>query len=79
MSTATSPQGRDWSEMSRADFDEGAPLALVEAESLTRCRVEAVPDVYGTEALFGDVPTTRRATRARRPAVGATPQDDALF
>ncbi|MFE6639533.1 hypothetical protein ACFVFT_38535 [Streptomyces tendae] len=78
MSTATDAQGRDWSTMRRADFDEGAPLALVEADTLTR-KVEAVPDAYGTEALFGDAPTSRRATRARRPAVGAAPQGDALF
>ncbi|MFE1206391.1 hypothetical protein ACFW5V_32410 [Streptomyces sp. NPDC058762] len=78
MSTATSPQGRDWSVMRRADFDEGAPLALVDAETLTR-RVEAVPDACGTEALFGDAPTARRAPRPRMPARGAAPQDDALF
>ncbi|MEU2969015.1 hypothetical protein ABZ687_29060 [Streptomyces ardesiacus] len=78
MSTATSPQGRDWSAMRRADFDEGAPLALVDADTLTR-RIEAVPDAYGTEALFGDAPIGRRAPRPRRPAVGAGPQNDALF
>ncbi|MDI3101972.1 hypothetical protein QJ054_33600 [Streptomyces sp. AN-3] len=78
MSTATDAQGRDWSAMRRADFDEGAPLALVETDTLAR-RIEAVPDAYGTEALFGEAPRPRRATRARRPAVGAGPQDDSLF
>lgn len=78
MSTATSPQGRDWTAMRRADFDAGAPLALVDDGTVTR-RVEAVPDEYGTAPLFGEAPAPSRAPRARRPAVGAAPQDDALF
>ncbi|MFI7415282.1 hypothetical protein ACIBU0_42280 [Streptomyces sp. NPDC049627] len=78
MSTATGPQGIDWSTMQRADFDPAAPLALVDKRAVTR-RVEAAPHANGTDALFGDAPTPPRATRARRPAVSATPQDDALF
>ncbi|MCG8971827.1 hypothetical protein [Streptomyces sp. CL12-4] len=78
MSTATDTQGRDWSAMSRADFDEGAPLALVDADTVT-CRVEAIPDACGTEALFGEAPTPRRAPGPRRPAAGPAAQGDALF
>lgn len=78
MSTATSPQGIDWTAMQRADFDPAAPLALVDARAVTR-RVEAVAHTNGTDALFGDEPTGRRATRTRRPAVASAPQGDALF
>ncbi|MEU1275641.1 hypothetical protein [Streptomyces sp. NPDC005799] len=78
MSTATSPQGIDWSTMQRADFDPGAPLALVDDRAVTR-RVQAVAHTNGTEALFGDEPTGRRAARTRGPAVASAPQDDALF
>ena len=78
MSTATSPQGQDWTAMRRADFDEGAPLALVEAEEVKR-PVLAVPDAYGTDALFGDEPVGRRAPRASRPAPAPAPDADTLF
>lgn len=78
MSTATGPQGIDWTTMRRADFDPTAPLALVDKRSVTR-RVEAAPHANGTDALFGEEPTPRRATRTRGPAVASTPQDDALF
>ncbi|MFE4583006.1 hypothetical protein [Streptomyces chartreusis] len=78
MSTATGPQGIDWSTMRRDDFDQAAPLALVDARAVTR-RVEAAQHANGTDALFGDEPAAPRATRTRRPAAAPTPQDDALF
>ncbi|SEE82933.1 hypothetical protein SAMN05216483_6687 [Streptomyces sp. 2131.1] len=78
MSTATRPQSIDWATMHRADFDPAAPLTLVDAQAVAR-RVEAAPHANGTDALFGDEPTQPRATRTRRPAAVATPQDDALF
>ncbi|MFD5856119.1 hypothetical protein [Streptomyces chartreusis] len=78
MSTATGPQGIDWSTMRRDDFDQAAPLALVDKRAVTR-RVEAAPHANGTDALFGDEPTRPRPTRTRGPAVASTPQDDALF
>ncbi|MFB6629947.1 hypothetical protein ACFCWY_08635 [Streptomyces sp. NPDC056362] len=77
MSTSPSPQGRDWSAMTRADFDPSAPLAMVDAGAVKRPL--AVPHRNGTDALFGDEPTSSRASRARRPAVGGPPQADALF
>ncbi|MEU9783613.1 hypothetical protein AB0H92_22060 [Streptomyces phaeochromogenes] len=70
--------GQDWTGMRSADFDQAQPLALVDARAVTR-RVEAAPHANGTDALFGDEPTRPRTTRTRRPAAGATPQDDALF
>ncbi|MEU7061704.1 hypothetical protein [Streptomyces sp. NPDC046197] len=42
------PQGRDWTRMKRADFDDCAPLNLVDAAV---CRpVPAVPDESGCSA-----------------------------
>ncbi|WP_245962265.1 hypothetical protein [Streptomyces ardesiacus] len=67
------PGRRDWTAMTHADFDEGAPLALVEADAVGR-PVLAVPDACGTEALFGEPPAPARRTRARVPA--ATPSED---
>ncbi|MGW4087029.1 hypothetical protein ACWEGS_28755 [Streptomyces sp. NPDC004822] len=78
MSTATGPQGIDWSTMRRSDFDPAAPLALVDARAVPR-RVEAAPHANGTDALFGDEPAAPRAARARRSAGPATPHADALF
>lgn len=77
MSTATDPQGIDWTTMQRADFDPAAPLALVDARTVTR--VQAVAHTNGTDALFGDAPTDRSATRTRRPAAAPTPDTDTLF
>ncbi|MER6616353.1 hypothetical protein [Streptomyces xantholiticus] len=71
-------QGMDWFAMRRADFDKGAPMALVDARAVTR-PVPAVAHQNGTDALFGDAPTTRRATRTSGPAVASEPQTDALF
>jgi hypothetical protein len=68
----------DWTTMQRADFDPDAPLALVDDRAVSR-RVQAAPHANGTDALFGDEPTPRRAPRTRGPAVASTPQDDALF
>lgn len=72
--------GRDWTRMQRADFDPAAPLALVDVRAVPR-RVDAVAHANGTDALFGDEPTSPRATRTRTrtPAVPSTPQDDTLF
>ncbi|QOV40226.1 hypothetical protein IM697_18565 [Streptomyces ferrugineus] len=78
MSTVADAQGIDWTAMQRADFDPDAPLALVDADAVTR-PVLAVPDAYGTEALFGDAPTGRRATGTRRPAAAPAPDTDTLF
>lgn len=72
---------RDWTGMRRADFKEDeplAPLALVDADDVPR-PVLAVPDACGTDPLFGDEPTGRRATRARRPAAPREPQPNSLF
>ncbi|MFB8120584.1 hypothetical protein ACFQ6U_14090 [Streptomyces sp. NPDC056465] len=71
---------RDWTGMRRSDFkeDEGEPLVLVDADAVPR-PVPAVPDAYGTDALFGEEPTGRPVTRARRPAASRAPQPDSLF
>ncbi|MEU5431126.1 hypothetical protein AB0H73_36735 [Streptomyces olivoreticuli] len=46
--------------MGRADFDESAPLTLVdERAARVGARVPAAPDVYGTPALFGDAVPVR--------------------
>ncbi|MEU5748160.1 hypothetical protein ABZ804_21810 [Streptomyces sp. NPDC047726] len=68
----------DWTSMRRADFKEDEPLALVDADAVPR-PVLAVPDAYGTGALFGDEPTGRPVTRARTPARPREPQPDSLF
>ncbi|MFE2184149.1 hypothetical protein [Streptomyces sp. NPDC059455] len=78
MTTAPDAQGRDWTGMRRADFDDGAPLALMDADTVAR-PVLAVPDQYGTEALFGDEPTSRRATRSHGPAHAPAQEPDTLF
>ncbi|MFI5990354.1 hypothetical protein ACIBAC_00670 [Streptomyces sp. NPDC051362] len=70
--------GRDWSTMRRVDFDPSAPLALVDEDDVAR-PVLAVPDAFGTEALFGDEPRPMRNGRRRTPAVPAPPEVDALF
>lgn len=78
MSTATSSQGRDWAAMTAADFDEGAPLALVDAGTVSRS-VLAVAHSNGTDALFGDAPRPQRATGRRGPAVGPADDTATLF
>ena len=78
MSTAADPQGIDWTAMRRPDFDEGAPLALVDTRAVSR-RVDAVAHTNGTEALFGEAPRPGRTRRSRGPAVAPGPQSDALF
>ncbi|MFD8376110.1 hypothetical protein ACFV2Z_36075 [Streptomyces sp. NPDC059688] len=60
------PEGRDWTRMQRADFDDCAPLDLVDAAA---CRpVPAVPDECGTQALFGKDPEHPPPRRPRTPA-----------
>jgi hypothetical protein len=73
VNAANTPQGRAWSTMGRADFDQGAPLALVDEGAVSRS-VLAVPDAYGTDALFGEAPRSVRSTRTRTPA--EPPADD---
>ncbi|MET8566032.1 hypothetical protein ABZV75_37785 [Streptomyces flaveolus] len=71
------PQGRDWTRMKRADFDACAPLDLVDAAV---CRpVPAVPDEYGTQALFGKDPEPERPRRTRTSAPPPTENTDTLF
>lgn len=68
--------GRDWREMTRADFDVTvAPSACTFGGG---GRVPAVPDAYGTAALFGDetVPPLPRGRRVRK---AEPPQPEALF
>ncbi|MEV5731609.1 MULTISPECIES: hypothetical protein [Streptomyces] len=64
------PEGRDWTRMKRADFDDSAPLDLVDAAV---CRpVPAVPDECGTQALFGANPEPARCRRTRTPVQAQT-------
>ncbi|MFB0619473.1 hypothetical protein [Streptomyces sp. AGS-58] len=71
------PQGRDWTRMKRADFDDCAPLELVDAAV---CRpVPAVPDESGTQALFGNDPQHARTRRTHTPAPAPTYNTDTLF
>ncbi|MGY1584572.1 hypothetical protein [Streptomyces sp. MN13] len=73
------PQGRDWTRMKRADFDDSAPFDLVDAAV---CRpVPAVPDECGTQALFGKDPEPARPRRTRTPppAPAQTEDTDTLF
>ncbi|MGD6751646.1 hypothetical protein [Streptomyces sp. BH105] len=71
--------GRDWSQMGRGDFDAAAPLALVDVrDARAATPVPAVPDRFGTEALFGDEAPVPRP-RGRRRIEQAEPQGDALF
>ncbi|MFI9809457.1 hypothetical protein ACIHEJ_34785 [Streptomyces sp. NPDC052301] len=74
------PQGRDWTRKKRADFDDCAPLNLVDAAV---CRpVPAVPDQCGTHPLFGKDPDPPRPRRPSTPAPGPTEDSentDTLF
>ncbi|MFC9280907.1 hypothetical protein [Streptomyces collinus] len=75
--TAT-PQGRDWTRMKRADFDDSAPLDLVDADAVSR-PVPAVPHQNGTDALFGQDPAPARPRRTRTPAPAPTEDTATLF
>ncbi|MFI0232604.1 hypothetical protein [Streptomyces sp. NPDC017086] len=71
------PQGRDWTRMQRADFDDSAPLELVDAAV---CRpVPAVPDECGTQALFGKEPGPPCPRRTRAPAPAPAEDTETLF
>ncbi|WP_224350519.1 hypothetical protein [Streptomyces olivaceus] len=72
------PGRRDWTAMTHADFDDSAPLALVDADAVGR-PVLAVPDPCGTEALFGEPPAPARRTRARMPAAPPAEDTGTLF
>ncbi|MGW5284215.1 hypothetical protein ACWERI_32890 [Streptomyces collinus] len=64
------PQGRDWTRMKRADFDDSAPLNLVDAAV---CRpVPAEPDECGTQPLFGKDPKPPRPRHPRTPTPAPT-------
>ncbi|GAA2439269.1 hypothetical protein [Streptomyces glaucus] len=78
LTTAADSQGRNWATMRRSDFEEGAPLALVDDSEVAR-PVPAVAHANGTEALFGDEPAAPRAPRPRRSAPAPAPAADALF
>lgn len=71
------PQDRDWTRMQRADFDDSAPLDLVD-EAVCR-PVPAVPDACGTQALFGEDPRPERPRPTRTPAPAPTENTDTLF
>ncbi|MFE9360542.1 hypothetical protein ACFYPB_41675 [Streptomyces olivaceoviridis] len=69
------PQGRDWTRMKRADFDDCAPLELVD---VAECRpVPAVPDECGTQPLFGKDLEPERPCRT--PAPPPAENADTLF
>ncbi|MFP3991048.1 hypothetical protein U9R90_26980 [Streptomyces sp. E11-3] len=70
---------QDWRRMGRGDFDESAPLALIDKRvARAGARVLATPDEYGTAALFGDEEQPARQAAPRRTAVDE-PQPDTLF
>jgi hypothetical protein len=74
------PEGRDWTRMQRADFDDCAPLDLVDEEDAALCRpVPAVPDACGTQALFGKAPEPQRPRRTHTPAPAPTEVTEPLF
>ncbi|GHD26106.1 hypothetical protein [Streptomyces galbus] len=74
------PEGRDWTRMRRADFDDCAPLDLVDEEDAALGRpVPAVPDACGTQALFGKAPQPPRPRRTRAPAPAPAEDTDPLF
>ncbi|MER6109297.1 hypothetical protein [Streptomyces hirsutus] len=76
--SAAEESGRDWTSMARADFDEGAPLALVDADAVAR-PVLAVPDPCGTGALFGEEPPPARPRRPLRKAAPVLEDAATLF
>ncbi|MFJ2745259.1 hypothetical protein ACIO3O_37005 [Streptomyces sp. NPDC087440] len=78
MSTSPEAPGRDWSGMRRADFDEDAPLALVDTDAVVR-PVLAVRHTSGTEALFGAAPAPRGPVRRAGRGAVSPPAGDTLF
>ncbi|MEU6756052.1 hypothetical protein [Streptomyces sp. NPDC046685] len=68
----------DWTRMTRADFDDRAPLNLVEADAVGR-PIPAAPDASGTEALFGEPAAERPKRRAPKPSAPPVPEPDRLF
>ncbi|MGW2443559.1 hypothetical protein [Streptomyces sp. NPDC001675] len=71
------PQDRDWTRMNRADFDDCAPLDLVDADV---CRpVPAVPDECGTQPLFGKDPEPARPRHPHTPPPVPTDNTYTLF
>ncbi|MER5301383.1 hypothetical protein ABT039_18175 [Streptomyces lasiicapitis] len=65
--------------MKPADFDRRASRSRVDEYAVRMgARVPAVPDRYGTAALFGDETPAQQAV-ARRRVQTAPPQADTLF
>ncbi|MEV0437697.1 hypothetical protein AB0I84_40895 [Streptomyces spectabilis] len=65
--------------MRRADFDVRASRSRVDERAVwVGARVPAVPDRYGTAALFGDELSAQQAAPRRR-VQAKPPQADALF
>ncbi|MBK3647992.1 hypothetical protein JHN46_46315 [Streptomyces sp. MBT33] len=64
--------------MTYADFDDSAPLALIDVDAVRR-PVPAVPDPCGTEALFGEDPKPKRTARPRTRAATPTVDTGTLF
>ncbi|MFI6469907.1 hypothetical protein ACIBL5_06530 [Streptomyces sp. NPDC050516] len=68
--------GPDWSHMSRADFEPGAPSHLPVPAGPKR--IPALPDTYGTEALFGEPVPPKPARREHRRPGDIEGQDELL-
>lgn len=60
--------GKDWTGMGRADFDDTAPNQLPVPAG--PAWIPALPDRFGTEALFGE-PTPGPRPRPGRPLAPA--------
>ncbi|GAA3851733.1 hypothetical protein GCM10022403_098970 [Streptomyces coacervatus] len=69
--------GKCWTQMRRADFDATAPQELpVQAGP---ARIAAVPDWFGTAALFGDTVPDRTPRRSGREQPGDVDGQEELF
>ncbi|MGW2719752.1 hypothetical protein [Streptomyces sp. NPDC001492] len=68
---------RDWTVMGRADFDAAAPNELpIPADP---ARIAAVPDRFGTAALFGDTVPDPGPRRSGREQPGDVDGQEELF
>ncbi|MER6543124.1 hypothetical protein [Streptomyces sp. NPDC001250] len=69
--------GKCWTQMGRADFDATAPNELpVQAGP---ARIVAVPDRFGTAALFGDTAPDPSPRRSGREQPGDIDGQEELF